>query len=86
MPISGLSALVLALSLVFVGWFVKTKRLRISGAALLLAVGVAGTMLCLLGMMFWSCEQPQLAGADDVNTHKYTQFTTEMSKQGNLLR
>ena len=71
---SGASgALVISIALVILGWFIKTVKLGLRGAILMFTIAIAGTVGSLIGMMFWECDQPQLAGSLDVQTYELVQ-------------
>ena len=53
-------ALVLAIALVAVGWFIKVANLQLRGATDMLVVSIVGFILNIGGMMPWSCEHAQL--------------------------
>ena len=68
---AGLSgALVLSIALVVLGYFIKTVNLGLRGAIIMFTVAIAGTVASLTGMLFWECDQPQLAGSLDVQTYE----------------
>lgn len=61
-------ALVLAIAVVFMGWFMKAINIQLRGATYMSTIAMIGIILSVAGMMPWKCEQPQLAGSTDVTT------------------
>ncbi len=57
----------MCIALPFFGLLIKVKNINTKGALTMMVIAFVGSAASILGMMFWKCDQPRLAGAIDNN-------------------